>query len=51
MYIQEKSSTRSIKWDVVAIRENSNITIHIAGKAIFGRVPFTLIHSDTELED
>ena len=30
--------------------KDSNVMIHLARKAFFGRVPFPLIHCDTELE-
>lgn len=30
--------------------KDSNVIIHLARKAFFGRVPFPLIHCDTELE-
>ena len=30
--------------------KDSNVMIHLARKAFFGKIPFTLIHCDTELE-
>ena len=30
--------------------KDSNVMIHLARKAFFGRVPFPLVHCDTELE-